>query len=343
MMEQKDLTVFLRSVVDGKDLSFDEARSAMEIVMAGDAKPTQIAAYITALRMKGEKAAEVAGSAAVMREKATRITPPADAIVIDTCGTGGDKSHTFNISTAAALVAAACGAVVAKHGNRSVSSQSGSADVLATLGVNIEAPVPVVEECLRKARVGFLFAPLLHGAMKHAMGPRREIGIRTIFNILGPLTNPAGAKRQLLGVFSEELVPLVARALRFLGTEYALVVHGAGGLDEISTLGETRIAEVRGDSIEEYTFSTEQLGLSVARIDQLRTKTAEESASVIEDILAGKSGPRRDIVIANTAGVLKVAEIGADWPECAKLAIEAIDSGAARQTLDLLVESSNEG
>jgi len=343
MSDSNALLPFTRKVLERRDLDFDEAREAMDIIMSGGATPAQIASFLTALRMKGECAQEIGGSASAMRDKATRINTPEGATVVDTCGTGGDKSNTFNVSTAAALVSAGAGVVVAKHGNKSVSSRSGSADVLAELGVNIQAPVETVEKCLREVHIGFLFAPMLHGAMKHAMGPRREMGIRTIFNILGPLTNPAGAKRQLLGVFSKEYVPLIAAALQMMGAEHALVVHGAAGLDEISLSGATAVAELRGGDTRQYELTPAELGLPESPLDALKVDSVQESAARIRAILSGETGPCRDIVVANAAGVLKAADVADSWTDCVKRACESIDSGDARRALDTLVEVSNEG
>jgi len=337
------LLPYLDKVLNNENLKFEESRDAMDIIMSGKATPVQIASFITALRMKGETAEEIGGAASTMRAKATKINTPPGATVVDTCGTGGDSSSTFNISTATAFIAAGAGVVVAKHGNKSVSSQSGSADVLSELGVNIQASVATVEKCLARANIGFLFAPLLHGAMKHAIGPRREMGIRTIFNILGPLTNPAGATRQLLGVFSPKYVSLIAGALKAMRTQHALVVHGAGKLDEISLAGPTLINEVCNDEIVEYELTPAQLGLPETSIEDLKVGSVAESAARIRAILDGEHGPSRDIVIANAAGVLKVADLADSWAACVKLAADSIDSGKAKQGLETLVNVSNEG
>ena len=342
MSDPNKLLPFLRKVLERRSLGFDEASKAMDIIMSCGATAAQIASFLTALRMKGESAEEIGGCASTMRDKATRIDAPEDATVVDTCGTGGDESNTFNVSTAAALVSAGAGVVVAKHGNKSVSSRSGSADVLAELGVNIQAPVETVEKCLREARIGFLFAPLLHGAMKHAMGPRREMGIRTIFNILGPLTNPAGAKRQLLGVFSKDYVPLIADALRMMGAEHALVVHGAGGLDEISLAGPTMVSEVCSGNMREYELAPSELGLPESPVEALKVDSVQESAARIRAVLKGEAGPYRDIIAANAAGVLKAADLADSWSDCVALASKSIDSGSALRALDALVRVSNE-
>jgi anthranilate phosphoribosyltransferase len=290
--------------------------------------------------MKGETVEEITGCARAMRAKATRIQAPRPD-VLDTCGTGGDASGTFNISTAAALVAAGAGCCVAKHGNRAVSSSSGSADVLRALGVNIEAGVPVVERSLREAGIGFLFAPALHQAMKHAIGPRREMGIRTVFNILGPLTNPAGAQRQLLGVYDPSLLEVVAQVLANLGSLRALVVHGDDGLDELTTTTTSHVCEMGEGRLRTYTLSPEQLGLPCARLDDLKVPDAVASAAAIRSVLAGKTGPHRDIVLLNAAAALVAAGKAADLPEGCRLAAAAIDSGAAARALERLIAITN--
>ena len=333
----------IRKLTDGKDLTVEESVEAMNEVMSGQATPAQVAAFIVALRMKGETTEEISGCARVMREKATSINPgPSAHDVVDTCGTGGDSRSTFNISTAAGIIAAGAGVTVAKHGNRSVSSQSGSADVLKELGVNIEAGVSQVERCLREARIGFLFAPLLHGAMKYAIGPRREIGVRTVFNILGPLTNPAGARCQVLGVYDEALVPVMAGVLRNLGSKRCLVVHGEDGLDEITITGKTRVAELRDGEIRNLTISPSDAGLTEGKLDDLVVSGPEEAAEAIREVLAGDKGPRRDIVLLNAAAAILAAGAADDLSHGVRKAAEAIASGAARTTLEMLVRVSNE-
>ena len=333
----------LAQVIAGDDLSRGDAAGVMEEIMTGGATPAQIGGFLVALRLKGETAEEIAGCAEVMRRHATRVK--AEGTVIDTCGTGGDETGTLNISTAAAFVAAGAGVKVAKHGNRSVSSNSGSADVLRTLGVNVDAEVPVVEKCIEEAGVGFLFAPRLHAAMKHAIGPRREMGVRTVFNILGPLTNPAGAKRQLIGVFSAELTPLIGDVLAQLGTERALVVsglpaEGASALDEISTLGPTQVTRVEGESVETGKIDAADLGLARAKIDDLKVSGPEESAEAIKAVLAGEKGAHRDIIALNAAGALIAARKADDWAPALEIAAGSIDSGKARAALEKLVEVS---
>jgi len=329
-------------LVEGHDLSRQEAEAAMEEIMSGRATDAQIAGFIVALRMKGETVEEIAGCAQVMRRKATRVAAPTPD-VLDTCGTGGDESHTFNISTAAALVAAGAGCCVAKHGNRSVSSASGSADVLAELGVNIGVGVEVVERCLREVGIGFLFAPGLHQAMKYAIGPRRQMGVRTIFNILGPLTNPAGATRQLLGVYDAALVETVASVLASLGSVRCLVVHGDDGLDELTTTTTTRVCELDGGRLRTYSVSPEEVGLPRARLDDLRVSSPRESAEVIRRVLAGERGPCRDIVVLNAGAALVAGGKADDLAEGVRLACEAIDSGEAARRLERLVAITSGG
>ena len=330
----------ISTVIDGTDLSKDEAVETMREIMSGNATDAQIAGFLVALRLKGETPDEVAGCAEVMREKATRINTRA-ANVIDTCGTGGDRSGTFNISTAAALVATGAGARVAKHGNRSVSSASGSADVMKALGVKIELPPERLGECLDNVGIAFLFAPLLHAAMKFAIGPRRELGVRTIFNILGPLTNPAGAQRQLMGVYSEDLVALVGSALRDLGTHKALVVHGHDGLDEMTTCDRTVLCEVSPGGIETYELDATDLGIARGTHEALTAQDAAESADIIRDVLSGQKGPRRDIVLLNSAGALYVSDIARDLKDGIARAADSIDTGKASDVLKRLVEETN--
>ena len=330
----------LEKLVNGKDLSGEEASRTMEEIMSGQASPVQIAGFITALRMKGETVEEIAACAAVMREKALRVPVKSEG-VLDTCGTGGDGSHTFNISTASALVAAAAGAPVAKHGNRSVSSSCGSADVLKELGVRLELGPRKMAACIDEVGIGFLFAPLLHPAMKYAIGPRRELGIRTVFNILGPLTNPAGAQLQLLGVYEERLVEVLAGVLGRLGCRRALVVHGHGGLDELSLSGPSKVAEYYQGKVRTYCLSPADFGLQTAQLGCLRGSDAAGNARIIRAILRGEKGAPREVVLMNAAAALVVAGRAGDWREGVNLAAEAIDSGAAREKLARLVRFSN--
>lgn len=332
----------IRKLTERRDLSADEAAQAMTEIMSGEATPAQVAGFIVSLRMKGETVEEISGCARVMRAKAKSIRcAPARWDAVDTCGTGGDARGTFNISTASAFVAAGAGVTVAKHGNRAVSSHSGSADVLKQLGVNIEAPVPVVERCLTEASIGFLFAPLLHEAMRFAIGPRREIGVRTVFNVLGPLTNPAGARCQVLGVYDKALPVVLAGVLRNLGSKRCMVVHGDDGLDEITTTGRTFVAELRDGEIKTYTLSPEDFGLPVARLADLVVHNVEEAAAAVRSVLAGEPGPRRDIVLLNAGAAIAVSGAASDLREGIRLAAQSIDSGAARQALERLAEASN--
>jgi anthranilate phosphoribosyltransferase len=304
----------------------------MRQIMEGEATPAQIAAFLIALRIKGETIAEITGCARVMREKATRIRAPYPN-VIDTCGTGGDGSQTFNISTTAAFVVAGAGVPVAKHGNRAMSSRCGSADLLQALGVAIELSPEGAERCLEEVGITFLFAPLFHSAMKHAIAPRREIGVRTIFNILGPLTNPAGAKRQLLGVSRQEFAEPMACVLGNLGSTRAFVVHGADGLDEITISGETHITALEAGRIDSYAITPEQFGLRRAPLGALAGGDAPQNADITMAVLEGKQGPHRDVVLLNAAAALAVAGSTADLQAGLQLAAHAIDSGAALEKL----------
>ncbi|MFH0912020.1 MAG: anthranilate phosphoribosyltransferase [Planctomycetota bacterium] len=328
----------LKRVLDGQNLTCEESAAVMDEIMSGACTGAQIGAYLVALRIKGETVDEITGAARVMREKATRIPAPAD--VIDTCGTGGDGQKTFNVSTAAALVAAGAGAKVAKHGNRSVSSSSGSSQVLEALGVNVMAGPETVARCIEEAGIGFLFAPLLHGAMKHAIGPRKEIGVRTIFNILGPLTNPAGARRQLLGVYAADLVETLARVLQALGAERVIVVHGRDGLDEITLSEKTDMAVLRDGAVETATIAPEEFGLKRAPIERMRVNSPEESAAILRDVLAGGKGPARDMVLVNAGAALFAADLAADIAEGIEKAREAVDRGKASASLNRLIEVS---
>lgn len=297
----------LDKLVRMENLSAEETAGAMEEIMTGQATPAQVAAFITALRMKGETVEEIVGAARVMRSKSVRIELPGMKLV-DTCGTGGDGARTFNISTAAALVVAAAGFPVAKHGNRAMSSQCGSADVLEALGVKIDLSPEEVGECIKEVGIGFLFAPLFHLAMKYAAGPRREIGIRTIFNMLGPLTNPAGAEVQLLGVYEAGLAEKLARALYSLGGRAACVVHGAGGMDELTLAGPNLLFHVHEAGVNKMTLTAEEVGLREAPPESLRGGTPQENAEIIRYVLEGKKGPYRDAVLFNAGAALAVAE-----------------------------------
>ncbi|MBI5184080.1 MAG: anthranilate phosphoribosyltransferase [Nitrospinae bacterium] len=290
-------------VVKGIDLPEGEMITTMNEIMEGEATPAQIGSFITALRMKGETVDEITGAVRVMREKAVRIKTRAN-VIVDTCGTGGDGAQTFNISTIAAFVVAGTGLTVAKHGNRSISSKSGSADLLERLGINIEVDIERVERCLDEIGIGFLFAPILHSAMRYAIAPRREIGIRTIFNILGPLTNPAGATSQVIGVYDRKLVESLADVLQNLGSRHVFVVHGNDGLDEFTLTDKTMVAELRDGRIKCYEISPEDVGLNRCRIEDLRVNDPEENVRITEEILEGKGGAKRDIVLLNASAAI---------------------------------------
>jgi anthranilate phosphoribosyltransferase len=326
-------------LVQGISLSQSEMVECMNEIMEGNATDAQIGAFLTALRIKGETVEEITGAARVMREKATRIKAPEG--VVDTCGTGGDMAHTFNISTTTAIVVSACGVPVAKHGNRSVSSRSGSADVLEALGVKIDLSPESVEKCLHDTGFGFLFAPLFHPAMKYAIGPRREMGIRTIFNILGPITNPAGAKRQILGVFSDKLTEPLAHVLANLGAEDVMVFHGEDGLDEITITNSSKVSRLRKGNVENFFVSPEDFGFSRAPVESLAGGDSNENASITREILRGETGPRRDVVVMNAALTLQVAGRTEDLSEASVIVQEAIDSGQALDKLDEIIEITN--
>jgi len=327
-------------LVNRVNLGEAEMIEVMNQIMTGEATPLQVAAFLTALRMKGETVEEITGAARVMREKAHRVHVGSKT-VLDTCGTGGDQKGTFNISTTVAFVLAGAGVNVAKHGNRSVSSQSGSADVLGALGVKVDAPKERVEQCIARIGIGFLFAPLLHEAMKYAVQPRRDIGIRTIFNLLGPLTNPAMATHQLIGIYSGELVGMIAHVLKNLGSVCAMVVHGLEGLDEISLCGPTQVAELRGGHVKEYLIEPEQFGFKRCRLEELHGGSAEQSAVIVRAVLDGRPGPTRDVVLLNGGAALYVSGSASTIEEGIRLAAQSIDSGRARRKLEQLVEMTN--
>ncbi len=342
-------------IVERRDLTEAEMIEVMDQIMSGETTPAQTAAFITALRMKGETVDEITGAARVMRDRATRINVGRNVLdidredinldletVLDTCGTGGSGTNTFNVSTTVAFVVSACGVRVAKHGNRSVSSTCGSADVLEALGVNLDVTPMMVERCIAEIGIGFLFAPALHGAMKHAIGPRREIGIRTIFNILGPLTNPAGARCQVLGVYREDLTEKLAQVLRKLGCRRGYVVHGLDGMDEITLTTGTRVAEVTPAGVASRLFSPEELGFARCVMADLRGGDAVANAAIVRNILDGVPGPKRDIVLLNASFGLVAAGKAEDLAEGLRLATGAIDSGRARGQLERLVELTNE-
>ncbi|MHB8221613.1 MAG: anthranilate phosphoribosyltransferase [Desulfurivibrionaceae bacterium] len=332
----------IAKVVEGTDLSETEMVGVMEEIMGGEATPAQIGAFITALRIKGETVDEITGAARVMRAKATRVQAVGEGeILVDTCGTGGDASGTFNVSTTAAFVVAAAGIPVAKHGNRSVSSHCGSADVLEALGVDLALNAEQIGQCIREIGIGFMFAPALHGAMKHAIGPRREIGIRTIFNILGPLTNPAGANVQLMGVFSPSLTEPLARVLGRLGAKRALVVCGEGNLDEITITGATRVSDWANGELTTYSIHPSDLGMATASLAEIKGGiTAPEAAAQLRLVLSGKGGPCLDMVLLNAGAVLMAAGRGSDLAAGVALAREVVASGAALNKVEELVAFS---
>jgi anthranilate phosphoribosyltransferase len=334
-----------------EDLTQSEMEQSMDEIMTGQATPAQIGAFLTALRMKGETVDEIAGAARVMRAKATRIDVSnrlvnldrdeinvEDETILDTCGTGGDGTNTFNVSTATALVAAGAGVRVAKHGNRAVSSVCGSADVLESLGVKLDIPPEAVASCIRKLGIGFLYAPLFHGAMKHAAAPRRELGIRTIFNLLGPLTNPAGATVQVLGVYDQSLTDKMARVLGKLGSREAFVVCGEGTFDEISICGPTRVSHLKDGGVETFEVSPEDFGFTRSTAEAIRGGDARANARIIRQLLDGERGPRRDMVLLNAAAAFMVAGLDRDLKAGIERAAGSIDSGRAREKLSSLIQ-----
>jgi anthranilate phosphoribosyltransferase len=344
----------IQKVVKGQDLSEDEMIHVMNEIMEGRATDAQIGAFITALRMKGETIAEITGAAKVMRAKATPIRVQDHAVsidrdeinvdqetVVDTCGTGGDGTNTFNVSTTTAFVVAGGGLKVAKHGNRSVSSQCGSADVLGALGVNLDVAPEVVEACIRTIGIGFLYAPKLHGAMKYAIGPRREVGIRSVFNVLGPLTNPAGANVQVLGVYDPGLTSVLAEVLRRLGSTSAMVVFGEGSFDEISIVGPTRVSELRDGAVKDYRIEPEDFGMARADVSNIKGGDAPKNAAIVREVLGGQPGPKRDMVLLNAGAAFYVAGRATSMDEGIKIAADSIDSGKAAQKLEQLIERTN--
>ncbi len=335
-----DMSTFIQKLVDRKDLAPEEAGEAMRSIMSGRATQSQIGGFLTAMRMKGVSVAEITAFAMTMREFASKISPRVEGTLVDMCGTGGDAIKTFNISTAASFVVSAAGIPVAKHGNRSVTSKSGSADVLEALGARIDLKPPRVQAMIEDIGFGFMFAPVFHGAMKHALGPRKEIGIRTFFNLLGPLTNPASAKAQVMGIYDEALVVPIAEVLMNLGVERALVVHGVGGLDEVSTFGPTSVCEVSDGRTKAYTLSPQDVKLEKASVEDLSGGDAKANARIITDILEGSKGPRRDVVLLNAACGIYVGGGADSLSSSLKTAAEAIDSGAAYAKLAEYVERS---
>ncbi|MFC1512654.1 bifunctional anthranilate synthase component II/anthranilate phosphoribosyltransferase [bacterium] len=330
----------INKVVSGNSLSFDEAENVMNMIMSGEVTPAQLASLLTALRLKGETVDEIAGFAKVMREKAEKVKVP-DGIVVDTCGTGGDSKSTFNISTGSMFVVAGADVMVAKHGNKAISSKSGSADVLEKLGINIQMHKTGVEQCIKDVGIGFMFAPLFHKAMKYAIGPRREMGIRTIFNVLGPLSNPAGTKYQLIGVYDSKLTEKIAEVLGKLGAVRALVVAAFDGLDEITLTGKTKVSELSNGAVNTYTVDPEELGFSLCSIEDLQVQNVNESAQEIIKILKGEKGPKADIVILNAAAALIASGAAQDMKQGIEKAKESINSGKAYKKLQKLIEYTN--
>lgn len=328
-------------VIENREIFHDEMLDLMRQIMSGEMSPVMIAALIVGLRVKKETIGEIAAAAQVMREFSTKVPVADHSNLLDTCGTGGDSAHTFNISTAAAFVAAAAGAKVAKHGGRSVSSSSGSADVLEALGANLNVTPQQVAQCIDQVGVGFMFAPSHHAAMKHAAPVRRELGVRTLFNILGPLTNPAGARNQVMGVFHPDLVGIQARVLQRLGSRHVMVVHGLEGLDEISVSGETRIAELSNDHVREYTVHPHQFGIDTAPLSAIRVGNIEEAKDMLLAALAGKASPARDIVALNAGAAIYAAGLADSHESGVKKALAVIDDGAARKKLDEFVTFSS--
>ncbi len=330
---------FIAKVADGEPLSFDEARSAFDIILSGSATPSQLGGFLMSLRVRGETVAEVTGAVSTMRAKMLPVSAPEDAI--DIVGTGGDNSGSYNISTCTALVVAGCGVPVAKHGNRSLSSKSGASEALVELGVDIDIAPEKISDCLQKAGIGFMFAPLHHAAMKHVGPTRMELGTRTIFNLLGPLSSPARVKRQMTGVFDRKWVLPVAEALKELGSEKAWIVHGSDGMDEITTTGPTYVSELANGAITSFEVSPKDAGLPEAKIEDLKGGTPAENAAALREVLAGAKNAYRDIVLFNSAASLMVADKVDTLKDGVEMAAQSIDSGAAAKTLDKLVAASN--
>ena len=335
-----DIQAAIKTVISGQDLSRQEMTEVMQQIMTGECTPAQIGGFLVGLRMKGESVDEITGAAKVMRELSTRVRVDSEFLV-DTCGTGGDASGSFNISTASAIVAAAAGAKVAKHGNRSVSSKSGSADILEAAGVNLDIDAETVSVCIESVGVGFMFAPKHHSAMRHAIGPRKEMAVRTIFNLLGPLTNPAGAPNQVVGVFADELVEPVAQVLRQLGSRHVMVVHAEDGMDEISISSKTRVAELKNGEVSNYTISPADFGFEMADMDEIKVDGVDQSLAMIESVLANSPGPALDIVCLNAGAAIYVSGIADSLADGIEKARTAIAAGKASAVLAQLVAKSN--
>jgi anthranilate phosphoribosyltransferase len=335
-----DIQAAIKAVIARQDLSGDEMKSVMQQIMTGECTPSQIGGFLVGLRMKGETVDEMSAAARVMRELATRVEVSGDHLV-DTAGTGGDASGSFNISTASALVAAAAGARVAKHGNRSMTSNSGSADVLEAAGVKLDISPQQIRDCVEQVGVGFMFAPAHHGAMKHAIGARKEMAVRTIFNVLGPLTNPAGAPNQVIGVFDGDLLETMAKVLKQLGSKHVMVMHAEDGMDEISISSPTRVAELDHGEITTYTISPADFGMDLAPLNELRVDSAEQSLAMIRGVFAGNPGPAHDIVCLNAGAAIYVAGCADSLAAGVEAARVAISSGKAAEVLQNLVVRSN--
>ena len=336
-----DISTCISSLMKKQDLSREQATDAMNVLMSGEATSAQIAGFLVALHMKGETIEEITGLAKTMREKATRIETSRTPLV-DTCGTGGDHSGSFNVSTTSAFVVAGADVAVAKHGNRSATSKCGSADVLETMGVNIGATPEQVGKCIDEVGIGFLFARSLHGAMKHVGPTRGELKVRTVFNILGPLTNPAGADGQVMGVFDKSLVEPLAHVLQNLGSRHVFIVAGSDGLDEITLSGPTFVAEAANGTVNTYEVTPEDFGLSQATKDDIQGGDSDENAQLLKNVLSGKEGPHRDIVLLNAAPAIIAGCVAADWKEGIEAAKKSIDSGAAMEKLEELIKVSND-
>lgn len=335
-----DIQSAIRAVTEHRNLSSEEMTAIMRTIMGGEATQSQIGGFLIGLRMKGETVEEIAAAATVMRELATTVDVDTEYLV-DTCGTGGDGSSTFNISTASAFVVAGAGARVAKHGNRSASSQSGSADVLEAAGVNLDLTPEQIAQCIQEVGVGFMFAPKHHGAMKHAIGPRKEMAVRTIFNVLGPLTNPAGAPNQVIGVFSQELIEPLARVLARLGSRHVLVVHADDGLDEISIAADTHVAEYKDGNLATHRINPQQFGFDTASLSTLTVSSPEESLEVVRSVFDNADGPARDIVALNAGAAIYASGLAEDLNSGVSKALASLSSGAARERLSALVALSN--
>jgi anthranilate phosphoribosyltransferase len=334
-----DIQQAIKAVIARQDLTREQMSSVMQQIMTGEATPAQIGGFLIGLRMKGETVDEITAAASVMRDLATHVATQSEHL-IDTCGTGGDSSGSFNISTASAIVAAAAGAHVAKHGNRSVSSKSGSADVLEAAGINLDLEPDVIGRCIDEVGVGFVFAPKHHSAMKHAIGPRREMAVRTIFNVLGPLTNPASAPNQVIGVFDAELVEIVAHVLKQLGSHHVMVVHSEDGMDEISISAPTRVAELKDGVVKTYTITPQDFGLPFASIDNIKVDGVEQSLAMIQSVLDKNPGAARDIVCLNAGAAIYVAGLADSHQQGVKIAAEVIDAGKANEVLQKLIKQT---